>query len=171
MRGIKVFHPSLNLLKAQLSNQADSSYTHQPSKAALFLGYGGLIPFVGLSTLSVLMGETHQATLLLCLLAYGATIISFLGAIHWGLTMREASPHGLQLVWGVMPSLAAWLSLIFSIQTGLAIQCLMLWVCFGVDYRTYPAFNIAAWLKMRFLLTLIASLSLLTPLIHRAFSI
>lgn len=147
-----------------------SNLTHPPSKTALLLGYGGLIPFVGISASSVLLEGTHQTTLLFCLLAYGATIISFLGAIHWGLNMREESPNHLQLVWGVIPSLAAWLSLIFSTQTGLAIQCLMLWVCFGVDYRTYPTLNVAAWLKMRCWLTVFASLSLLTPLIYLAFS-
>jgi len=145
-----------------------SNLIHQPSKIALILGYAGLIPFVGLSAASVLIDATHLNTLLFCLLAYGATIMSFLGAIHWGLSMRDDSPSQLQLVWGVIPSLVAWLSLISSIQLGLGIQCLMLWVCFGFDYRTYPTFHVAAWLKMRFILTLIASLSLLTPLIYFA---
>jgi hypothetical protein len=97
-------------------------------------------------------------------LAYGAIIISFLGAIHWGLTMMESSPNSLRLVWGVIPSLVAWLSLIFNTQLGLAIQCLVLWACFFVDFKTYPTFNLSAWLKMRFLLTLIASVSLFAPL-------
>jgi hypothetical protein len=97
-------------------------------------------------------------------LAYGATIISFLGAIHWGLTMMEDSPSMVRLVWGVIPSLAAWLSLIFSTHVGLAIESLVLWACFWMDYKTYPRFNLSAWLKLRFVLTLVASLSLLTPL-------
>ena len=145
-----------------------SNLIHQPPKMVLFLGYAGLIPFVGLSAASVLIDGTHRNTLLFCLLAYGATIISFLGAIHWGLTMRDYSPRQWQLVWGVIPSLAAWLSLIFSTKSGLAVQCLMVWVCFAVDYRAYSKFNLMAWLKMRFLLTLLASLSLFGPLIYLA---
>jgi uncharacterized membrane protein len=78
--------------------------------------------------------------------------------------MTEDIPNKLQLVWGVIPSLAAWLSLIFSTQLGLAIEGLVLWACFFVDYKTYPLFNLSAWLKLRFVLTLVASLSLLTPL-------
>jgi hypothetical protein len=113
-----------------------SNLIHHPSKIALILGYAGLIPFVGLSAASVLIDATHRNSLLFCLLAYGATIISFLGAIHWGLTMKDDSPSQWQLIWGVIPSLAAWLSLIFSTQLGLAIQCLMVWVCFGFDFRT-----------------------------------
>ena len=141
-----------------------SNHINKPSLTALLLGFGGLIPFIGLSGLSVLTSDTHQQTLLFSLLAYGATIISFLGAIHWGLTMREPSPHSLRLVWGVIPSLVAWLSLIFSTQVGLALECSILWVCFLVDYKTYPHFNLSAWLKLRFALTLIASVSLLAPL-------
>jgi hypothetical protein len=141
-----------------------SNHINKPSLTALLLGFGGLVPFVGLSSLSVLSFGTHQQTLLFSLLAYGATIISFLGAIHWGLTMREPSAHSLRLVWGVIPSLVAWLSLIFSTQVGLAIQCSILWVCFLVDYKTYPHFNLSAWLKLRFVLTLVASVSLVIPL-------
>ena len=141
-----------------------SNHINKPSLTALLLGFGGLIPFVGLSGLSVLTAGTHQQTLLFSLLAYGATIISFLGAIHWGLTMMEPSPNSLRLVWGVIPSLTAWLSLIFSTQLGLVIECSILWVCFFVDYKTYPNFNLSAWLKLRFLLTLIASVSLFAPL-------
>jgi len=141
-----------------------SNNIQSPSRTALLLGFGGLIPFVGLSSLCIFTSGTHQQTLLFSLLAYGATIISFLGAIHWGLTMMESSPNSLRLVWGVIPSLAAWLSLIFNTQMGLAIQCLMLWACFFIDCKTYPMFNLSAWLKMRFALTLIASVSLFAPL-------
>ena len=141
-----------------------SNHIIKPSLSALLLGFGGLIPFVGLSSLSVLTVGTHQQPLLFSLLAYGATIISFLGAIHWGLTMMEPSPNSLQLVWGVIPSLAAWLSLIFSTQLGLVIQCLILWACFFVGYKTYPTFNLSDWLKFRFVLTLVASMSLFAPL-------
>ena len=141
-----------------------STNINRPSLTALLLGLGGLIPFVALSSLSILTSGTHQQTLSFSLLAYGATIISFLGAIHWGLTMMEPTPNSLRLIWGVTPSLAAWLSLIFSTQLGLAIQCLMLWACFFVDYKTYPTFNLSGWLKLRFALTLIASVSLFAPL-------
>ena len=119
-----------------------ANHINKPSLTALLLGFGGLIPFIGLSCLSVLT----------------------LSAIHWGLTMSEPSPHSLRLVWGVIPSLVAWLSLIFSTQVGLAMECSILWVCFLVDYKTYPHFNLSAWLKLRFALTLIASVSLLAPL-------
>jgi Protein of unknown function (DUF3429) len=141
-----------------------SNHLPKPSLTAMLLGFGGLIPFVGLSGLSVLTSHTHQQTFLFCLLAYGATIISFLGAIHWGLTMQEDTPQKVRLVWGVIPSLGAWLSLIFSTQWGLAMECVILWICFCVDFQSYPTFNLTKWLNLRFVLTLIASLSFLMPL-------
>jgi hypothetical protein len=52
------------------------------------LGYGGLIPFIGLG-LSVHF--THdpnlQGLLLKANALYGASIVSFLGAIHWGIAL------------------------------------------------------------------------------------
>ena len=60
-----------------------------PTLTARAIGYGGLIPFIGLSAMSVLWRDIHHSAILFSLLAYGATIISFLGAIHWGLAMRE----------------------------------------------------------------------------------
>lgn len=60
-----------------------------PTLTARAIGYSGLIPFIGLSAMSVLWRDIHHSTVLFSLLAYGATIISFLGAIHWGLAMQE----------------------------------------------------------------------------------
>lgn len=70
-------------------------YSNQPPTTALLLGAGGLIPYVVLSSLSVFSVGIQQEYLIFILLAYGATIISFLGAIHWGLTLREALPDRL----------------------------------------------------------------------------
>ena len=46
----------------------------------------------------------------MALLGYGATIASFLGAIHWGLVMREGLAQPVpSLLWGVVP--ACWAGL------------------------------------------------------------
>jgi len=59
-----------------------------PTLTARAIGYAGLIPFIGLSAMSVLWRDIHHSAVLFSLLAYGATIISFLGAIHWGLAIQ-----------------------------------------------------------------------------------
>jgi steroid 5-alpha reductase family enzyme len=140
-----------------------SNNIHRPSRTALLLGFGGLIPFVGLSSLCIFTSGTHQQTLLFSLLAYGATIISFLGAIHWGLAMRAEHQDRIAIIWGVIPSLVAWGSLIVDTHLGLAIQFITLWVCFFVDLKRYPQFGVSEWLSLRLQLTLIAGISLVLP--------
>ena len=130
-----------------------------PSLFAQALGYGGLIPFVGLA-LAVGLWPTHQAMAASALLGYSATIVSFLGAIHWGLAMRDASglSHSM-LLWGVGPSLLAWLGLQLPLAHGLILMAVVLWICFAVDRVVYTRFSLRAWLPMRLLLTVVASLS------------
>ena len=131
-----------------------------PTLIARAIGYSGLIPFIGLSAMSVLWLGIHQSAILFNLLAYGATIISFLGAIHWGLTMREEQPDRMAMIWGVIPSLVAWVSLIVDTHWGLAIQFIALWICFFVDFKRYPQFGLHEWLSMRLQLTVIAGICL-----------
>jgi hypothetical protein len=97
------------------------------------------------------------------LLAYGACIASFMGAIHWGLVMRgPLTPQPGPFVWGVFPSLVAWVALLMPQAQGLVTLALLLCICLAVDRRSYPAYGLTAWLPMRLHLTLAAALSLLT---------
>ena len=96
------------------------------------------------------------------LLAYGTTIASFLGAIHWGLAMREpGTPQPGPFVWGVFPSLVAWVALLLPLSQGLVTLALLLGVCLAVDWRSYPAYGLMQWLPMRLHLTLVAGVCLL----------
>ena len=136
---------------------------NSPTQWAQGLGYGGLIPFVGLALAIWLLDPTDPADRargVSALLGYGATILSFLGAVHWGLVMRQASGQSLGLlVWGVAPSLFAWLALLINPAAGLWLIAAGLWACFLVDRMVYPKFGVRAWLPMRLALTLVASLS------------
>ena len=125
------------------------------------LGYGGLIPFVALSAALWWGGGDHQTLVRLALLSYGATIASFLGAIHWGLAMLDGRPRRSMLpyVWGVLPSLVAWAALLAPAHTGLLVMAALLWGCLAVDWRAYPHYGLVHWLPMRFALTLVASAS------------
>ena len=140
-----------------------NSKTHNsPTMAAQVLGYGGLVPFVGLSLAVWMLPLVYRATALTALLAYGASILSFLGAIHWGFTLRDRPAASTrQLVWGVVPSLTAWVALLLPPTLGLWLLAAGLWVCFAVDRVMYLRVGVQAWLPMRLLLTLVASLSCL----------
>ena len=126
---------------------------NQPPLAAQWPGYGGLLPFGGLALVSLWIEPPSSALFASALLAFGASILSFMGAIHWGLAMRDVqAPDHKLLLWGVLPSLAAWLALLAGAALGL-------WVCFAVDRRVYPLFALQGWLPMRLALTTVATLA------------
>ena len=129
---------------------------------AIRLGYAGLLPFVGLTAACWLVPLAWRAIVLQGLVGYGATIASFLGAIHWGLAMRgPLTPQPGPFVWGVFPSLLAWLALMMAPALGLMTLTLLLGLCLAIDVRSYPAYGLRLWLPMRMQLTAIASLSML----------
>lgn len=144
-------------------NGAEATSTNlPPPRWAARLGYAGLLPFAALAAATGLAEPSYRAQAAFALLAYGATIASFLGAIHWGLAMRgPLTPQPGPFVWGVFPSLVAWLALLMPLPQGLVTMALLLGICLAVDRRSYPAYGLSGWLGMRLQLTLVAGLCLL----------
>lgn len=133
-----------------------SKHSTPPARAQT-LGYGGLIPFAGLAW-GVWFWPAHQAVAACALVGYSATIVSFLGAIHWGLTMRDTNgPSTGMLLWGVVPSLLAWVALLLPAASGLLLTAAALWACFAVDRVVYTRLGLCAWLPMRLRLSAVAS--------------
>lgn len=129
---------------------------------ALRLAYAGLIPFL-LGALLVWLLAGYQAEahafVTLALSCYAALIISFLGGIHWGLGMRQTVPSPQPFIWGVVPSLLAWVAVVMPPYAGLVLHGVLLVLCYLVDRRTYPALGAGAWLTLRFRLSAVAALS------------
>jgi hypothetical protein len=133
-----------------------------PPAWATWLGAGGLIPFAVLALALWWPASGQQGAISHALASYGATIASFLGAIHWGLAMRDRSGAGAgPYLWGVTPSLLAWLALLLPPAGGLLGLAVLLGVCLLVDQRRYPHYQLQAWLPLRRRLTLVASLNCL----------
>lgn len=130
------------------------------------LGYGGLIPFVVLSVSSAFVLPEQKSIVIFSLLAYSVTIISFLGAIHWGLTMVENRPDVQRLIWGVMPSLLAWISLMLKVEWGLLLVATVLLVCLIIDFKVYPRYGLGHWLRMRLTLSAVAIVSTALPALY-----
>ena len=86
------------------------------------LGYAGLLPFVAcVLAIALLEGEARTFAVR-ALVAYGAVILSFLGAVHWGLLLRQpfaAAPARLAI--SVLPSLAGWVALLLPDRYALAL--------------------------------------------------
>lgn len=128
-----------------------------PSRTAQWLGGAGLVPFVAAALVLWLASPAWQSTAALALTAYAATIVSFLGGIHWGLAARRGGADGL-LAWGVMPSLAAWCALLLPPASGLVVHAVALVACYAVDARVFPREGLAPWLPLRLQLTAVAAL-------------
>ena len=124
---------------------------------ALRLGYAGLLPFVAGALLVWLVRPDVHPYVALALSGYAAVILSFLGGIHWGLAMREAAPPLPWLVWGVVPSLVAWLALLMPANAGLVVFGVALLACYAVDRRLYPKQGVTHWLTLRFRLSAVAA--------------
>ncbi|WAC74936.1 DUF3429 domain-containing protein [Roseateles sp. SL47] len=124
----------------------------------LRLGYAGLFPFLLGAVLAWLVRDDAHFYTILGLTNYAAVVVSFLGAIHWGLAFRQAVPSPSPYVWGVVPSLMAWVASMMPPNAGLVVHGVMLIVCYVVDRRLYPALGASAWLTMRFRLSAMAAL-------------
>jgi Protein of unknown function (DUF3429) len=125
-----------------------------PTPLAQALGYAGLLPFVAGALLAG-QGLAGAAWLL----TYAASIVSFLGGIHWGLALREPQPRSASLLWGVTPSLLAWVALLLPAGAGLLVSAGALVTCYAVDRRLYAREQLSGWLGLRLRLTVVASLS------------
>lgn len=127
------------------------------------LAYAGLVPFALLAAAVWLSPAPAAGVAALALTAYGATIVSFLGGIHWGLgfQMGDAAPR-LHFFWGVTTPLLAWAALLLPAWAGLVLLAALLLACLAVDRSSYPATGLARWLPLRFRLTVVAVLSCLT---------
>ncbi|MFM9989829.1 MAG: DUF3429 domain-containing protein [Burkholderiaceae bacterium] len=133
------------------------------SAVGRLLGYGGLVPFISLAAFSFFVSPAHRPAVIFSLLAYAVTIVSFLGAIHWGLTMIENNPSKQQLVWGVAPSLMGWISLMVQVELGLLLVAAVLFLCLIIDWKIYPNFELDHWLRMRLILSIVAIISTVLP--------
>ena len=133
--------------------------------AAARLGAAGAIPFVA-GALAVWSLATPLDLLALEVLRiYAACILSFLGAVHWGLAMAAAgpdgSPDGRRLALSVLPCLIGWAALLIVPWAGLILLILAFAGLFFYDVRATAAGLAAGWYPdLRRPLTLAVILSL-----------
>ncbi len=131
-----------------------------PHNTITRLGYAGLVPFVLLTALMWLVNTELLPFVSIALGGYAAVIVSFLGGVHWGIGFMkgEAAPR-FHFIWGVVPSLLAWLALMMPVYAALPLLGLVLLACYAVDSKTYPPAGLGQWLPMRLRLTVVATLS------------
>lgn len=91
--------------------------SRSPFMTAALLGAAGLIPF--LVALAIIVTDPTRAPVATTVMIdYGACILAFLGAVHWGFALEPggvvADPrlNHQRLVFGVLPALLAWAALL-----------------------------------------------------------
>ena len=137
--------------------------TSTPAPARL-LGFGGLLPFVTLAAASA-FDPSHAAFWRHALVAYGAVILSFVGALHWGFATvwesHSAHYRSRLMGWSVVPALGAWIALLAPSQIGLALLTLLFAVHYVFDLGLARRSNLPGWyMRLRTPLTAGAVLSL-----------
>ncbi len=144
----------------------EAAETKVPS-AAGWLGGFGAVPFIGIAGAIPLLDGAPRIWAAHALVAYGATILSFLGGIHWGLAIgsenRSDNCHSLnRLVLSVMPSLVGWAALLVSEKIGLFILATAIVAMLWIDLRATKAGYAPPWYpKLRIPLTCIVVAALL----------
>jgi hypothetical protein len=96
----------------------------QPFTIAVLITLAGVVPFLVLGAI-VLLDPLQSPTAIEVLISYGAVILSFLGAVHWGFALRDTA-HPVNgeplppavlgaerqlLMFGVVPAIIGWVAL------------------------------------------------------------
>jgi len=120
-----------------------------PWPAAVY-GGAGLIPFAALAVLVWVLPPGWANRALDLLLGYGAVILSFLGAAHWGLALAGAGGDRTEqswqrLGWSVTPALVGWVSLALVPLAGLILQLAGFTAAFFADIRAVRLGIAPAW--------------------------
>ena len=145
-------------------NQIEKTSKETAEMAARLMGFGGLFPFVFLALASVIGLRTPFAPAPALLIGYGAIILSFVGALHWGAQLTQSNPQKIRAssyIWSIMPALLAWLALMLPAMA--AASCLIagLLICWGVDMRASKDQDWPPFMRpLRTILTAIACVSL-----------
>ncbi|WP_257166201.1 DUF3429 domain-containing protein [Bradyrhizobium sp. SRS-191] len=131
------------------------------------LGLSGLIPFIGLAALVIAGREPARLMALQAQIAYGAVILSFLGAVHWGLAVQTpALADWWRMAWGVTPALLGWAALLLPAAPALVLLTAALLAALIVDELCFSGDDRRSWfLKLRRLLSVGATAAMLATFI------
>ena len=134
--------------------------------AALIPGVMGLIPFWFFAVASNHDIGIDPVTALLGLLGYGSVILSFVGAIWWGIAAHTEAGirRNAMFLWSVFPALIGWFAMVVTPDVGLIMLmsglCLQ-WLLDSILHRRLPLLITMWMLQLRTLLTIGACTALI----------
>ena len=151
------------------------SFEDRRASVVRLLSYGGLVPFVGGTALAWMAEGDGQAAVVRAVVVYAVSILSFIGAIHWGriLSGREGAGRDGEtsgpawLAWGVAPSLLGWGATL--LPSGLTVPALILsfLLAWAVDRSAAADGRYPRWfgtLRTRLTIVVCLTLAALIPL-------
>jgi hypothetical protein len=132
---------------------------------AKILGYAGLTPFIVLSIASWLQ-IPFDIDLISMLVTYAAIILSFMGAVHWGIAISSNQDASEYLIVSVMPALLAWPALLVPPTYALLLLLFGFIALYTYDLSTQKKQQLPGWyLPMRKRLTIVVVISLSSTLL------
>jgi len=133
------------------------------------LGYAGLMPFVVFS-IGCWIPLPYIDNVPYILITYGAVILSFMGAVHWGVAMASKDQQrGSYIIASVIPALIAWLALLLPHSLALGLLLAGFIGLYGYDRSVEKVQELPGWyIPMRTRLTVIVSLCLAAVLLSIA---
>ncbi|KAI1151479.1 hypothetical protein F4825DRAFT_422630 [Nemania diffusa] len=190
-------HPPRDSLTDDLKTIQDAFSLTGAPKEPYWLGLAGTLPYLGTSVSTVylawvlntpwpssstfvnnlLIGQETAGKILATLepiqLGYGAIIISFLGAIHWGLEYTEKVPDKVRTRFryglGVAAPIVAWPTLFMPVEFALTTQFAAFVALYFADARATVRGWAPAWYSTyRFALTAVVGVAITISLIGRA---
>lgn len=135
---------------------------------AWYLGYGGLIPFFILTIATLLrvpLPLLEGVRLDWWLVTYAAVILSFLGAIHWGVVLGlqdwlTPAESQRMLIYSVIPAILAWLTFLLPVNAALLIMGALIVGAYIIDAMwLFPRLK-SQYAKLRLHLTVTVALLL-----------
>ena len=130
------------------------------------LGYAGLIPFVVFS-IGCWIPLPYVTNAPYILITYGAVILSFMGAVHWGVAMaNKDQQQGKFFISSVLPALIAWPALLLAQPLALVILLAGFIGLYTYDRSVEKAQALPGWyIPMRTRLTAVVVLCLASALL------
>ena len=146
-----------------------SFQSSRPPLLVAWLGYGGLIPFIALAV-GLQVSPDWADRFGLWLLGYGAVILSFVGALHWGFAMMieelALARRQRAYAWSVIPSLVGFAAIILGPGLGFSLLVVGFALAYWQDIDLANHTPVPPWYpRLRARLSAVACLSLITAVL------
>ncbi|KAI6248153.1 hypothetical protein HI914_03109 [Erysiphe necator] len=177
-------------IRSELMTIKDTFSMKEVPRDSLYIGAAGILPYAATSCSTIYIAwdinyaeengvgyllspeSAHQLLNIITpiQIGYGAIIISFLGAVHWGLEYAGfGGRHSYRrLKYGVIAPIIAWPTLLMPVETALISQFLAFNYMYFVDARATAEGWFPPWYSIyRFVLTFFVGASIVVSLISR----